>query len=180
MAEANPAVKREKVGRPGRPANASRVPEAQAATGRRPMSIPMRKMELPEIPGFHVHWINDYPGRLEQAQDGGYEFVDRAEVRLNDRGVSPTDSDLGSRVSMVVGANADGTPLRAYAMKIKQEWYDEDQATIAARNDQIDHAIRRGKQQVEGESDGDARQRYVRTADIKIDSSSPNPFAKRR
>ena len=175
MAE-NPSEHRAKTGRPGRPSNASRAPvaEAQPARKRRPLSAPMRKMELPTIPGFHIHWINDYPGRLEQAQDGGYSFVERAEVVMNDRGPTPTDSDLGSRVSMVVGSNADGTALRAYAMKIKQEWYDEDQAAIQAHNDHIDKTIRRGQQQVEGEKTEDARQRYVKTADYRTN------FLKRR
>jgi hypothetical protein len=131
-------------------------------------------MELPEIPGYHVHWINDYPGRVEQAQDGGYEFVDRSEVKMNDRGPTPTDSDLGTRVSMVVGRNEDGTALRAYAMKIKQEWYDEDQAAIQAHNDKIEKSIRRGQQQVEGEKTEDARQRYVKTNDFRTN------FAQRR
>lgn len=170
----NPSAQKPKPGRPGRPSNASRDAAAQKATGstrkRRPLSVPMRKMELPEIPGFHVHWINDYPGRVEQAQDGGYEFVAREEVRLNERGPTPTDTDLGSRVSMVVGSNGDGTPLRAYAMKIKNEWYEEDQKVLQNRNNQIDESIRRGKQQVEGESAGDARHRYVKTADIQTRS----------
>jgi len=172
MSEAdNPAHPRRRMGRPGRPANASRTPVAQAQTGtarmRRPLSVPWRKMELPAIPGYHVHWINDYPGRLEQAQEGGYEFVTRTEVRLNDKGPTPTDTDLGTRVSMVVGRNEDGSPLRAYAMKIKNEWFDEDQKALAAHNDQIDRSIRAGRQQVEGESEGDARHRYVKTATIE-------------
>ena len=43
-------------------------------------------------------------------------------------------------------------PMYAYLMKIKQEWYDEDQAEIQARNNKTDAAIKSGKLATEQES----------------------------
>jgi hypothetical protein len=128
---------------PGRPANL--VERALAERKRVSMSAPRQKLSLPDIEGYHIHWINDYPGRLAQAQEAGYEFVDPSEVSVNGEHISPGSSDLGSRVSIVVGRGEAGGGLRAYAMKIKQELYEEDQAALQERNDKVDEAIRRAR-----------------------------------
>ena len=46
------------------PAN-SQVQTLDSQLGSRkriPMSVPKAKLSVPEIPGFHLHWINDYAG----------------------------------------------------------------------------------------------------------------------
>jgi hypothetical protein len=88
--------------------------------------------------GYVYRWFNNTPGRLEQAGKAGYEFVDDATA--GDAGESNTD--LGSRTSAVVD-RVEGT--RAYLMRIRQDWYDEDQAQKQLANDAIDDAIRGGK-----------------------------------
>ena len=70
--------------------------------------------------GFHYHLINDKDGRLQKAVNGGYEFVE-SEKNLGDSIVG-TAKKMGKRVSMPVGNNTTG-----YLMRIKKEWYDEDQ-----------------------------------------------------
>jgi len=91
------------------------------------------------ISGYHLHWLNDYAGRITQAVENGYEFVKPEEV-----GVS--DMEKGSeRVKRLVGTDDAGNPLFAYLMKIRQDWYDEDQASIQERNDLVDQAIRQGR-----------------------------------
>lgn len=132
---------------PGRPANKS-VREASARK-RRPMSAPLQKLALPEIPGYHTHWINDYPGRLAQAEQAGYTYVTPDEVHINEQ-LTPGNSDMGSRVSCVVGKGEAGQPLRAYAMKLQSELYEEDQAALQDRNDMVDNAIRVGRLRGEG------------------------------
>jgi hypothetical protein len=132
-----------------------------------PMSVPRAKLTTPEIPGHHTHWINDYSGRILQAQQGGYEFVSQQEALITTSDVAGLaigqGTDLGSRVSVVVGKNDDGTPLRAYLMKVRNEWYESDQAQTQARVDAIDEAMRQGKQAV----DGDGSNRYVKTVQMK-------------
>lgn len=125
---------------------------------RRPMGVPRRKMPIPSMPGYIGRWINDTIGRIAMAIEGGYEYVsaeDFPELRSSD--VFPINSDLGSRVSRVVGVNPDNSPLRAYLMRIKKEWYDEDQQAKAAAINEVEHQINRG---THNEKSGDKR--YVK------------------
>ena len=98
-----------------------------------------------EIPGYHLHIFNDSKdGRIQQALDTGYEFVSPEEVGGVSENVTSRNTDIGDKVRFLVGTS-DSEPLYAYLMKIKQEWYDEDQREIQARNDKTDAAIRGGK-----------------------------------
>lgn len=105
------------------------------------------KMEIDHvIPGFHLHWLNDYAGRIQQAIQGGYDFVTADEVGgLVNSNVTDRNSDLGEKVRMLVGQDEKGGPLYAYLMKIPVDFYEEDQKALQARNDLVDEAIRNGK-----------------------------------
>jgi hypothetical protein len=96
-----------------------------------------------EIPGYFLRWFNDADGRLQRAQDGGYVFVNKSEVpRLGQGEIHQDNTDLNSRVSKVVSR---GDPvIRAYLMKIKQSFWNEDRKAKDAINDQIDDALRAG------------------------------------
>lgn len=110
-----------------------------ARPARVPLGIPKRKLGVAYlIDGYHLHWINDENDRIFQAQQGGYEFVAPDEVGV----ITP---EKESNVKRNVGKKDDGTPLAAFLMKIKQEWYDEDQASLEKINNQFDDAIRGGK-----------------------------------
>jgi len=151
------------------PANSGeqKLAEVIATRSRIPMSAPRAKLATPEIPGHHTHWLNDYAGRLLQAQQGGYDFVDQSEVVVTSSDLAGSSlgvgSDMGSRVSVVVGKNEDGTPLRAYLMKIRNEWFEADQEASQTRVDQMHDAMKQGKQ----ESGGDNSNRYVKSVNMK-------------
>jgi len=98
-----------------------------------------------QIPGYHLHVFNDTPGRIQAATDAGYEFVDPEEVGGVASNVVSRNTDIGDKVRFLVGSTADGEPQYAYLMKIRQEWWDEDQAELQKRNDKTDAAIRGGK-----------------------------------
>jgi len=136
---------------------------ASQARTRIPMSIPRLKLSTPELPGYHCHWVNDYPGRVMQAIQAGYAFVppDEALITMPDLGGSPLGggTDLGSRVSVVVGATTEGTPLRAYLMKLPNEFFKADQEAVQSRVDSVDEAMAQGNLKVEG----DTRHRYVKS-----------------
>lgn len=95
-------------------------------------------------PGKRMRWINDTAdGRVQHAQDGGYAFVNGdGKEKIGDG--QNGNSDMGSRVSRVVGTKEDGTPLRAYLMAIDEEFYKEDQAAKQKEVDEIDAQIRSG------------------------------------
>lgn len=103
-----------------------------------------------DIPGYHLHILNDVPGRIEEALSGGYEFVSPSEIGGVAEGVVSRNTDLGDKVRFLVGTSDKGDGLYAYLMKIKQEWYEEDQQELQRANDRVDHAIRSGKNTKDG------------------------------
>lgn len=126
------------------PANDNSI-AAQIARGERkrlPVSSGRRKLEVPEIPGFNLYWF--LARNVQAALEGGYEFVDAKDTVLiqhNPASASDTsgNTDLGSRVSIAT-TGADGAE-RLYLMKIRLEWYQEDQAAIQAKNMSVLQAI---------------------------------------
>ena len=104
------------------------------------------------IPGYHLHVFTDDGGRIQEAMDSGYEFVTPSEVGGVSENVVSRNGDLGERIRYLVNPRAEGTKQYGYLMKIRQEWYEEDQAELQAKNNRIDAAIRKGK--VTGENQG--------------------------
>jgi hypothetical protein len=104
---------------------------------RRPFGVPRSKLSVAKgISGYHLHWVNDDAGRIFEAEEGGYEFVSPEEVGR------PKSSD--GKVKQLVGKKEDGTGLFAYLMKIREEWYLEDQQEIQSSIDRVENAIKRG------------------------------------
>lgn len=98
-----------------------------------------------QIPGYHLHVFTDAGGRIQQALDNGYEFVKPVEVGGVSENVISRNGDLGERIRYLVNPRADGTDQYGYLMKIRQEWYEEDQAELQAKNNLIDAAVRKGR-----------------------------------
>jgi len=91
--------------------------------------------------GYHLHWINDKDGRIEAAQNAGYTFVEPHQApSLGVANIHGENSDLNSKVSKVVSRS--GTPIRAYLMKLQQDWHDEDSAAKIAVTRKVDEALR--------------------------------------
>ena len=111
-----------------------------------PFSANRKRLQIDEkFEGFVTRWFNDQDGRLERAQEAGYVFVERKEVpRLGQGALHQDNSDINSKVSKIV-SKGDKKPLRAYLMKIKEEWYNEDQETKEGGNRKIDEALRQGQ-----------------------------------
>lgn len=126
---------------------------------RAPLGVPRSKLSAPQIQGYSTRWINDTTGRLQNAEAGGYEFVYERELDGQ-----AGNTDLGEKVSRIVGRNEDGTPLRAFLMKIKETWYREDQHTKQRQIDNVEAAIKRGKLNEQPDD-----KRYVPREGIKID-----------
>jgi hypothetical protein len=89
---------------------------------------------ITEIPGYQLRWFNDAPGRVDRAQTGGWEFVTNGEVAQGDTNrVVERNSDVGNKIRAIVGTTDMNDPLYAYLMKIKKEWFDEDQQEASAK-----------------------------------------------
>ena len=153
------------------PANQTAAEIAKEAAPRKrvPLSIPQRRLEAPEIPGFHLHWFLE--SNVPRALQGGYEFVSSEDVPLHQRGVGTDttvsgNADLGSRVRILGGIGAEGKAEYLVLMKIREEWWDEDQKVLGNRNASVMSAIFKneeipGSEKVRPEDQGT---RYVKTA----------------
>jgi len=115
---------------------------------RKPFGTLEQKMNYPTRPGYHRHWFNDVPGRIERAGEAGY-----AHVKDNE----------GKNVSMIVGTAPSGGPLHGFLMEIPEEWYKEDMAAQQKQVDAKEDAMRRGALESQ-EGDG----RYVPAQGISI------------
>lgn len=99
--------------------------------------------------GFYCHWINDYPGRVNEALDSGYTHVSLSEVESGPVIGAPSATGE-AKVSRRVGVTEDGRELLAYLMKIPLDWKQDNDAYYQERADKVDRAIKAGKiEQVE-------------------------------
>jgi hypothetical protein len=98
-----------------------------------------------QIDGYHLHVFTDTGGRIQEAMDSGYEFVKPEEVGGVSENVVSRNGDLGERIRYLVNPRAEGSEQYGYLMKIRQEWYEEDQAELQTKNNLIDASIRKGK-----------------------------------
>lgn len=138
-----------------------------SANQREPMGASQLKMTLPEIPGYRTRWFNDGGNRIDIAKKAGYTHIIKDGVKVGS-GAESGHTDLGSVVSRIVGTQADGRPQRAYAMKIKEEWYIQDQARKAREIKATEAQIRRGNLPSD---QGDVSNRYVPDEGISIEET---------
>ena len=135
-----------------------------------PLSTARRKLEvLNDLPGYHLHWFLE--SNVPAAIQGGYEFVNDKDIRLNQHtaatktGISG-NNDLGSNISLIGGIGADGKNESQFLMKIREEWWQDDQKVIENRNAATLAAIFKGEQigNPNQANAGDTSQRYVKEA----------------
>lgn len=114
-----------------------------------PMSLPILKLSVPDIPGYHLHWMRGDPARIQQALRAGYEFVKDDEVTVNNVGVGDDpklsgNQDLGTNVSVSAGQELDrqGNPEVLVLMKLRLEYWEEDQAKLQDRNENMAASLR--------------------------------------
>lgn len=135
--------------------------ESREETGRAarvPFGVARSKLSVPGRPGYVRRWVNDAEGRLQQAEQGGYQFAKDDSLQIGVQDVDNVNRDLGARVSRVVDKT---TGQKAYLMEIKKEFYDEDQATKAA-------ALKVTEKQILEGRIGDTDSRYVPKGGISI------------
>lgn len=140
--------------RPGRP----RIERAKRA----PLGAPRLKLKIEEEPSVVRRWVNDGDNRLHDAVEGGYRYV-MGDVEVGTPDVGSGNTDVGSRISKVVGTKEDGTPLRAYLMEIPREFYAEDQAAKEEKTKATERSI------LTGNIDGQAHDgRYIPSQGIRL------------
>lgn len=87
-------------------------------------------------PNYVYRHVNDIDDRVQMFQEAGYELVQDESVQVGDKRVNAASS-LGSAKAVSVGQ---GT--KAYLMRIKREWYEEDQAKKLSNVADIERATK--------------------------------------
>lgn len=87
-------------------------------------------------PNYVYRVVNDVDDRISQFQEAGYEFVDNEAVEVGDKRVNKATS-LGSAKHLSVGQGQ-----KAFVMRIRKEWYEEDQARKLAHVAEIERATK--------------------------------------
>lgn len=88
-------------------------------------------------PNFVYRFVNDTGSRVSNFQQAGYEMVQDTELLVGDSRVfDPSDIGTGKKVT-----SNDGTV--SYLMRIKKEWFDEDQAKKDAYTKETEAAMKK-------------------------------------
>ena len=87
--------------------------------------------------GYVYRIVNDVDDRIQSLQEMGYEIVTDKGVSVGDKRIAnPTQE--GSPIKVSVGQG-----IQAYVMRQKKEFFDEDQASKNARNDELEAQMKR-------------------------------------
>lgn len=86
---------------------------------------------------FEYRFVNDKDSRIAEFQDAGWELVDATDVKVGDRRVDTASSE-GSKTQIPVGNDT-----KAFLMRIKKEWYQEDQAAKQEHVNQVEQGMYR-------------------------------------
>ncbi|CAN8142620.1 hypothetical protein THIOSC15_490005 [uncultured Thiomicrorhabdus sp.] len=100
-------------------------PKTRIPIGRRNV-LTAKKEDLD--PGYVHRFVNDDPGRLRMFMDAGWEVVEKREVMK----ILYDDIGAGSHVGSLVTKTV-GKEKTAYLMRLKREYYEEDQEAKAEK-----------------------------------------------
>lgn len=78
-------------------------------------------------PDYEYRIVNDTGDRIQSFLDAGYELVQAEDVRVGDKRVDGTTPE-GTKAQVSVGQG-----MKAFVMRIRKDWYEEDQARKQAQ-----------------------------------------------
>jgi hypothetical protein len=87
-------------------------------------------------PGYEYRYVNDIGDRVQQFLDAGYELVEAKDVQIGDTRIGRPSGE-GSKAQASVGNG-----VKAFAMRIREDWYAEDQAAKQAHVKAIEDATK--------------------------------------
>ena len=82
--------------------------------------------------GYHYRVVNDTGDRIQRFLDAGYELVQQKDVVVGDRRVNSASAE-GTNAQVSVGGGQ-----KAYVMRIKDEWRQEDERAKQAEVDSLE------------------------------------------
>lgn len=90
--------------------------------------------------GYVYRIVNDQGSRISDFIDGGYGLVEAADVRVGDKRVNSATPE-GSKAQVSVGKGE-----KAFVMRIKREYYEEDQRAKQAEIDRLEQSMKQTAQ----------------------------------
>ena len=121
----------------------------RSARATRTTRVPVTERNILSVkgkePGYFYRIVNDSGNRIQELQDAGYELVEASAVQVGDKRINSTLPE-GTKAQVSVGGG-----VKAYVMRQKQEWYDEDQSAKQARVNQLEDSVRQNAKQFTGE-----------------------------
>lgn len=87
-------------------------------------------------PEFEYRIVNDTGDRIKQFEELGYEIVRDNKVKVGDKRVAVPTAE-GSPVQVSVGGGTQG-----YLMRIKKDWYAEDQKSKQEHVDRLEASMK--------------------------------------
>ncbi len=87
-------------------------------------------------PDYEYRIINDSGDRVQEFLDAGYELVERDSVRVGDKRVGSASAE-GTKAQLSVGQG-----MKGFVVRIKKEWYQEDQARKQAHVNELESATK--------------------------------------
>ena len=117
---------------------------------------------------FEYRFVNDDPGRIQQLHvNDDWEFVEDPSKSVKEDG-----TDIGSRVSTVVGRAENGQPTRGYLMRKRRDYYEADKAETQARIDRQMKQIQDGPSPEQGGIGTDPASAYRPSEGIRIEEGA--------
>lgn len=106
----------------------------------RPQRIPVGQGNVLTVKGqeegYIYRFVNDEGDRIAKFLDAGYEIVGADKVRVGDKRVNSATPE-GTSAQAVVGNGR-----KAVVMRIRKEWYDEDQQAKQDRVNKLEQSLK--------------------------------------
>ena len=99
-------------------------------------------------PNYEYRWINDDDNRVKDALNAGYEVVNDPNVEVGDNGANRQNQSVGTGARKHVGKG-----MSAVLMRIKKEFYDEDQREKQGQINQSEKEMKRSSAAARHEDD---------------------------
>jgi hypothetical protein len=86
--------------------------------------------------GYEYRIVNDSKDRVQEFLDAGYELVAEDSIKVGDKRVNAASAE-GTVSQLSVGQG-----LKAFVMRIKKEWFDEDQKAKQTQVNEVEAATK--------------------------------------
>lgn len=119
----------------------SRVAQQPRAEEIRPKRTPINGRNILTVqgkdPNYVYRIVNADGDRIAQFEEAGYELVEGKDVKVGDRRLDSASAE-GSKAQVSV----DREGKKAFVMRIRKEWYEEDQRAKQKQVDDLEQSIK--------------------------------------